>query len=60
MNITHLGWCDRTNEYVDLARDVCPAELVIRPGVAENPLPEVEAKEATVMARKSGVHYTPQ
>ena len=47
-------------EYVDLGRDVYPAELVLGPGVAGNPLPEVEAEESAVKVRKSRVPYTPQ
>ena len=45
--------------YVEFGRDVYPKELVLGPGVAGNPLPEVEAKKSAVKVRKSRVRYTP-
>ena len=46
--------------YIDFGRDVYPTELVLGPGVAGNPLPEVEAGEPSVKVRKSRVLYSPQ
>ena len=47
-------------EYIELGRDVYPAELVFGPGVTGNPLPEIETKEPTVKVRRSRVRYTPR
>lgn len=46
-------------EYVELARDVYPSEVVLGPCAERNPFAEIEAQAAGVEVRKSQVPYGP-